>query len=305
MPEQGADGGGGEVVGRALVEERLHEVATLGADGPGHAHLRPPLGGEHHEDEEDQQDAGGHGEAAERREQLDEDVPGGVGGVEAVLLGRLGVEAERGDGLVERRLDGVGVATPEVSLPVFDTRTWFACAGPVEQILRGLRATCSTADRRWSCPGRQPTPATRSSTSWSPARTVMVLADRGPQLVGRVLVQQHLAGAELGDVAESPNGSARAASGANSVTRGSVRPPAACWAATGSMMAAITPSTGRTAVAASIGGHRLARREVRLGGLQAGDVSDVGVGAAGDRLVGHAQRLDHRASGPTSPSCRR
>ena len=160
MPSTAPIGGGDEVVGRPLVEERLHEVAPLGADGPGHAHLRPPLGGQHHEDEEDQQDAGRHREAAERGEQLDEDVAGRVGGVEAVALGRLGVEPERGDGLVEGRLDGVGGLDSGGLAAGVRHQHVVGLAGAAEEVLRAGGATGARRGRRWSCRGSAATPAT-------------------------------------------------------------------------------------------------------------------------------------------------
>ena len=97
-------------------------------------------------------------------------------------------------------------------------------------------------------------------------------------------------------MSESPNRLARAASGANSVTRGSVRPPATCCAATGSMMAAVTPSTGSVRRRLVDRSHCFPRREVRLGGRQAGDVREVGAGASGDGLIGYAERLDHHGA---------
>ena len=95
MPEQRADGGRDEVVGEALEQEHLHEVAAARADRARDAELAASLGGEHHEDQEDQQDAGRDRERAERREHRHERRALLVGQLERVLLAVVGLEPER------------------------------------------------------------------------------------------------------------------------------------------------------------------------------------------------------------------
>ena len=101
--ERRADRAGDQVVGHALGDEGLDEVAALGADRAGHAHLRLSLGREHHEDHEDQHDAGGDREQTEDQEEGREEVAGLLGFLHVVLLHRLDV-------------DGVA-ATPTRALP--------------------------------------------------------------------------------------------------------------------------------------------------------------------------------------------
>ena len=89
------------------------------------------------------------------------------------------------------------------------------------------------------------------------------------------------------------------------MTRGSVRPPAACCAATGSMIAAITPSTGSDSTPVVDGRYGVVSVEVGPGGVEPDVGRDLGVGAGGDRLVGDAEGLARPTTGPPSPSCRR
>jgi hypothetical protein len=84
--ECGADNCCDDVVRRPFEEEHLDQVAALGADRPGGAHLTPPLGREHDEDEKDQQDACRDRERAERREQGQIGGALGVGQLQAVAL---------------------------------------------------------------------------------------------------------------------------------------------------------------------------------------------------------------------------
>ena len=61
---------------------------ALRADRARHAHLRLPLGGEHHEDHEDEHDAGGDREHAQHQEERREEVA-----VRLALLDRVGLDA--------------------------------------------------------------------------------------------------------------------------------------------------------------------------------------------------------------------
>ena len=110
--ERGAEQRGPQVVGEPLEDEQLHEMLPAGADRAGDAELGAPLRGEHHEDQEDQQDPGGDREAAEGREDGDEDVADLVGRLEAVLLGPLQLQPERRERRRRRRDHPVGELRP-------------------------------------------------------------------------------------------------------------------------------------------------------------------------------------------------
>ncbi len=122
--EQRADESGGEVVGRALEREHLHEVAAPRSDRPSDPELTPALGGEHHEDQEDQENAGGDREGAERREERHERVPRSVRVLDRVALERFDLEAERGSRPVAaERPRRRSAARPPTSPPRFETST--------------------------------------------------------------------------------------------------------------------------------------------------------------------------------------
>ncbi len=103
--EERPDGGCQEVVGQALEQEHLHEMAAPCADGPRDAELAAALGCEHDEDQEDQQDARGDRERPERREDRHERGALLVGQLERVLLAVVGLERERGEDGRELRHD--------------------------------------------------------------------------------------------------------------------------------------------------------------------------------------------------------
>jgi hypothetical protein len=99
----GADRRRPEVVRQPLEDEHLHEVLAPGSDRARDPQLRATLGGEGHEDQEDQQHPGDDREAAERREDRDEDVTRLVGALQVLLLDLLELEAQGG----QRRASGM------------------------------------------------------------------------------------------------------------------------------------------------------------------------------------------------------
>ena len=110
-----------EVVGRALEGEHLDEVAAPGSDRARDAELPAALRGEHDEDQEDEQDPRRDRERPERREERHERLARLLGGVERVLLRRIGLEAERSDGRLQRVDDLVGEGNRVVAFaPVRD-----------------------------------------------------------------------------------------------------------------------------------------------------------------------------------------
>ena len=291
--EDGADGGGEQVIGRPLVEERLHEVAPLGADGAGHAHLGPALGGQHHEDQEDQQDARRHREAAEGGEELDEGVARLVGGLEPVLLGWLGAEAESGDGLVEGRLDGVGgVDTAGLPAGVGHEHV-VGLAGAVEEVAGG-----GEGQEHGGAVGRGAAVAADTShlhlEDLVPGEHDDGVARLGGELVGGVVVEEDGAGSEVGDLGESELGSPGGV--------GSEEGDPGLGAAAGFVLRSDRLDDG--------GGHPVHRQrrrhavdgsygvvsvEVGAGGVETDVDRAFGVGAGGDGLVGDAEGLhDHR-----------
>ncbi len=92
-PSKRSDGSGDEVVGEALEQEQLYEVAASRADRPRDAELAASLGGQHDEDQEDEQDAGSDRERAERREERHERRALLVGELECVALRRPRLES--------------------------------------------------------------------------------------------------------------------------------------------------------------------------------------------------------------------
>ena len=135
IPRRRADGSGDEVVGHALEEEHLHQVATLCPDGAGDTHLASPFSGEQNEDEEDQEDASRDRERAERAEHRHERVALRLGDLQTVLLDRLGLESQRIENRLELDSDGVGVLRTGRRVALVRDEDLIDLARPSEQLL--------------------------------------------------------------------------------------------------------------------------------------------------------------------------
>ena len=68
QPQHHAEERGYQIVEYTFGEEHLHQMATLHADGAGHAHFTAPFGGQHHEDHKDEQHTRHNREDTEDRE---------------------------------------------------------------------------------------------------------------------------------------------------------------------------------------------------------------------------------------------
>jgi hypothetical protein len=81
-----ADEGRAQIVGHSFRQEGLDQLAALGAQRAGHAHLRLSLGSQHHEDHEDEENAGGDGEEAHHQEHGAHDVAEDLSIVDELLF---------------------------------------------------------------------------------------------------------------------------------------------------------------------------------------------------------------------------
>ena len=171
-------------------------MASPRAHRAGDAQLTAPFGGEHDEDQEDQQAAGEDGEAAEGREERHERVALGVCCVERVLLDRVDLEPERLHDRVHDLGDLVGERGAGELVATVGDQDVLDLAFAVEKPLRGVerqqqgRAVRACAlvvhdlpdrDRHCVALGVQPE----------------LVAGRGLQLLGRVAVQEDLAGLQV------------------------------------------------------------------------------------------------------------
>ena len=97
--DRNADGGPHgccrDVIGNALVDEHLHEMAAASPDRARYPELAAPLGREHDEDEEDQQHTGRDRETSEGREHRHERGALSVRLVERVALDGIDLEPEQ------------------------------------------------------------------------------------------------------------------------------------------------------------------------------------------------------------------
>ena len=241
-----------EVVGRALEQEGLHEVAAPGADRAGDAHLGAALGGEHHEDQEDQQDAGRDREAPERREHLHERGARLVGRLQAVPLHGLRLEPARLEHGTELRRSTASCAPRRSSSPPrFDTRISSTLPRHAERALRvgerhehrRLRGSGSAVARRRRRRGaRERVPAGQDRDACRPgalrAQSAAVAVEyTDPARAHRAAPVVRRAR----DRAEArPGAAGRARRGS---TRGSVWRDVVSWTATVRMIAGVTPST--------------------------------------------------------------
>ena len=312
--DQRADERGEEVVGGALVEEHLDQVAAARADRARDPELAAPLGGEHDEDQEDQQDPGGDRERAERREERHERCrPPRRRSSSASCLVVVGLEPERGDGRLQQLDDLVRLApTP----PVFETNSaltrpglpssFWAAASGISTPAPSVPAPAVADDRLHAgrlaggCPARIRDRVARLRAELVRAPSRSGRPRRGAGRRARRSCRPARICAEAGAAAP---GRSRTASRCGSFWR-----LVTSCTAIGSTITGATPSTRPGGAGRRRDPVGVALREVAGGGAGLGPVCGRKRRLdplRRDDLVGLPERGDRRRSGSSGSSCRR